>query len=461
MKTHLADLFWRWGGRLDRGPYAIVGVLLFALKHNIDRAVAIVGFDRPWSLFYYISPSEAARITALPPKDLEFYGALLAVAIPFIYVGTLMTTKRLRAAKLPGWLVALFFVPVVNLVFFAVLCVLPSVPEGEERPHGGRLSVFLDRLIPESPVGSAAMALLLTIPFFLAGIYLSIGVLGQYGWSLFVGLPFCLGLYSVLIYGYHEPRSLGSSIGVAALAAVLLAGGLMALALEGFICIVMAAPLMGMLAILGAIIGYVVQRRPWATRGAPTTLVVLVLSVPALMGAEHASPAEPPLVAVVTSIEIDAPPERVWEQVVAFSELPPPEELYFKTGIAYPMRAEIDGRGVGAVRHCVFSTGPFVEPIEVWDEPRLLKFSVTSQPPAMHELTPYGRIDPPHLDDYLVSEGGQFLLTPLDGGRTRLEGTTWYRNKMWPSSYWRLWSDWIIHSIHERVLEHVARESMG
>jgi uncharacterized membrane protein YhaH (DUF805 family) len=459
--TRFTDLFLRWGGRLDRGPYAAAGVLLFALKHNVDRAVAIVGFDRPWSLFYYLWPSDAARITSMPAEDARFYSTLLAIAIPFIYIGTLLTTKRLRAAKLPAWLVALFFVPVVNLVFFVVLSVIPSVPEGEQRPHGGRLSVFLDRLIPRGPVGSAAMALLLTIPFFVAGVYVSVAVLGQYGWSLFVGLPFCLGLYSVLIYGYHEPRGLGSCLGVAALATVLLAGSMIALAFEGLICIAMAAPLMGALALLGALIGYAVQRRPWATRDAPATLAVLVLAVPALMGAEYQSPPEPPLVAVTTAVEIDAPPERVWRHVVAFSELPPPDELYFKTGVAYPMRAEMHGAGPGAVRYCVFSTGPFVEPIEVWDEPRRLKFSVASQPPAMHELTPYGRIDPPHLDNYLVSKGGQFLLTPLEGGRTRLEGTTWYRNRMWPSSYWQLWSDWVIHRIHERVLAHVAREAQN
>jgi hypothetical protein len=174
------------------------------------------------------------------------------------------------------------------------------------------------------------------------------------------------------------------------------------------------------------------------------------------MRAEYRDAPEPPLVAVTTSIEIDAPPERVWRHVVTFSELPPPEELYFKTGIAYPLRAEIRGSGVGAVRYCVFSTGPFVEPIEVWDEPKLLKFSVAAQPPAMDEASLWGDVRPPHLDDYLVSEGGQFLLTPLEGGRTRLEGTTWYRNKMWPADYWQLWSDMIIHRIHGRVLEHVA-----
>jgi hypothetical protein len=52
--------------------------------------------------------------------------------------------------------------------------------------------------------------------------------------------------------------------------------------------------------------------------------------------------------------------------VIEFSKLPPPQEAIFKLGIAYPMRAQIAGHGPGAIRHCVFSTGAFVEPIEVW-----------------------------------------------------------------------------------------------
>ena len=57
------------------------------------------------------------------------------------------------------------------------------------------------------------------------------------------------------------------------------------------------------------------------------------------------------------------------------------------------------------------------------------------------------------------SASSQFLLTPLPGGRTRDEGTTWYRHRIWPADYWRVWSDWILHSIHTRVLEHVKREA--
>jgi hypothetical protein len=133
----------------------------------------------------------------------------------------------------------------------------------------------------------------------------------------------------------------------------------------------------------------------------------------------------------------------------------------FKTGIAYPIRAEINGQGPGAVRHCVFSTGAFVEPITVWDEPRLLQFDVTSQPAAMEEMSLYTDLRPPHLEHYLISKKGQFQLTALADGTTRLEGTTWYQNRFWPAFYWHFWSDYIIHRIHYRVLAHIKTLAEG
>jgi hypothetical protein len=139
-------------------------------------------------------------------------------------------------------------------------------------------------------------------------------------------------------------------------------------------------------------------------------------------------------------------------------EIPPPTELLFRSGIAYPIRAEISGHGPGSIRQCIFSTGPFVEPIQVWDEPRLLRFGVTAIPAPLEVLSPYGHIEPRHLRGYFTSEKGQFLLTPLPSGGTRLQGTTWYRNAIWPSAYWRLWSDYIIHRIHLRVLNHIKQE---
>ena len=134
-----------------------------------------------------------------------------------------------------------------------------------------------------------------------------------------------------------------------------------------------------------------------------------------------------------------------------------PADWFARLGIAYPRNAHIDGTGVGAIRYCEFSTGAFVEPITVWEPGRRLAFDVTSSPPPMREFT-FRDIHPPHLDGYLRSRRGEFRLVPLPGGRTMLEGRTWYEIDMAPEWYWRVYADWLIHRIHTRVLEHIRTE---
>jgi hypothetical protein len=144
---------------------------------------------------------------------------------------------------------------------------------------------------------------------------------------------------------------------------------------------------------------------------------------------EKADSAEPAELLVESSVDIDAPPEVVWREVVAFDELPPPEDWLFSTGIAYPTHASIEGRGVGAVRRCEFSTGAFVEP--------------------------------PHIDSMFRSQRGAFRLYERADGGTRLVGKTWYRQEIWPAAHWRSMSNRIIHRIHMRVLRHIERVAEG
>ncbi len=457
-RVRLSDL-WRWDGTVGRGPYTLIGVVGFAIKHNLDRFIASAVFHRPWGAFnYVIPPGKAIQITSLPAGEARFLLTMVAAAFPFIWIGIALTLRRLRDVGFPTWLVAIFFLPVINLALFILLALIPSRGEESFEPGQPRLH-FLGRFIPQTTFGSAVMAVLLTT---LVGAVLtkwSLKTFSRYGWGLFVGLPFCLGLLSVLLYAYHRPRSRAACLSVALASVLLLGAALLALAVEGVICLAMAAPIGITLAVFGGGGGYLIQRRPAAAGGATAAIFTLLLSVPLLMGAEQAQNPAAPLFAVRTALEIDAAPERVWKNVVAFADLPEPREWIFRAGIAYPKKAKIFGEGVGAERHCVFSTGSFVEPIQVWDEPRLLKFSVTQNPPPMQEWTPYRYIRAPHLRGFLVSEGGQFLLTPLPGGRTRLEGTTWYRHHMWPAAYWRLWSDSIIRAIHLRVLKHIQRLS--
>jgi uncharacterized membrane protein YhaH (DUF805 family) len=449
--------WWRWDGKVGRRKYAAVGLIGVFLKHNLDRLIAgaFLGYEK--SFFNYWAPlGKAARLDHLSSTEAKFLATLLLFSIPFLWLGVAMTVRRLRDAGQPVWLVMLFFIPVINVLFFLTLCALPPRERAEDSegapwpgPNG------LDGMIPSSPLGSAVLSIFLTSVLGLVFLALGTLVIGAYGWGLFVALPFCLGMFSVLLYSYHSPRAWWTCLNVALLPVGILGVALILVAMEGVICVLMAAPFALGLSALGGMLGYTIQAHHWRPKQTPAMMSIVLLMIPASFGIEHAAALQPPVFIVRTAIEVNAAPQKVWNQVVAFAEIPPPTELLFRAGIAYPIRAEISGHGVGAVRHCIFSTGPFAEPIEVWDEPRLLKFGVTANPAPLNEISPYGNIQPPHLHGYFVSEQGQFSLTVLPGGRTRLEGTTWYQHTMWPAAYWHLWSDYIIHRIHLRVLEHI------
>jgi len=452
---------WQWQGRVSRATFAIVGAVAFVLKFLVDWTIVTQWFHRPWSLLNYWRPF--GSITGVHSLSLEnriFAGTMLFVALPFIWLGLAMTVKRLRDAGQPTWLAALFFAPVANLLFFLALSVMSSVPEAkrEEGAPWPGVRAF-DRWIPRNAAGSALVSVCATCLLGLFFTFLGTQVIAQYGWGLFVGLPFCLGLFAVLTHSYHQPRSYAECVTVAVLPVALLGAVLMLVAIEGLICILMAAPLAFCLALLGGSLGYGMQAAHWGRRQAPAVLSMVVLLTPGFYGLEHFVRPQPGVFEVKSAMVVNAPPEKVWQKVIAFAEIPPPKEAIFRAGVAYPIRAEMAGHGPGAVRHCVFSTGPFVEPITVWDEPRLLRFSVTANPAPMNELTPYGHLEPKHLHGYFESHQGQFLLTELPGGRTRVEGTTWYSHSMWPETYWHWWSDYVIHRIHLRVLEHIRAEA--
>jgi len=453
VNLRLSDL-WSLRGTVDRGTYAFWGVGLAVLKYNVDRVIVGLSMGRLFRPLDYWMPGDLLGVFPLERERALAAVPLLLVTLPFVWTGVALTLRRLRAVGLPLGIVLLFFLPLLNLLFFIILCFLPSRagPGVEPGPKTGR---WLGRVIPESQLGSASAAIGIVLPITGAFAWISANALQNYGWGLFVGLPFFVGVAAAVLHGFHQPRSLMSCLSVAWLATVLLAGLCVALAFEGVICVMMAAPIAIVIATFGAVVGHVIQSIPRRGRDAGPVVSSMILVLPGLLGIERWLGAEPPMIEIRSMVEVDAPPEAVWEHVVAFAELPPPTELLFRAGVAYPLRAEIHGTGPGAIRHCVFSTGPFVEPIEVWDEPRRLEFGVSAQPPSMRELSPYPELAPPHLESFLVSHRGRFVLEPLADGRTRLEGTTWYTNRMWPSAYWKLWSDEVIHRIHLRVLEHI------
>ncbi|MES2566100.1 MAG: hypothetical protein V4565_04505 [Bacteroidota bacterium] len=314
---------------------------------------------------------------------------------------------------------------------------------------------ILDKIsqLPDKKRSWTSIFITFTISSFLT--LLGIYGIGQYGLALFILTPLFVGFCSTAIYGYNHQISRFTAFIISAVTLSLMTIALLVFALEGIICITMAMPLALLLIWAGSTIGYlVINKKPSATM---ITVIALGLFIPLTSFIESKTEANN-IIAVTTSVTINASQEKVWQNVVVFPELNSPTEFLFKAGIAYPINATIDGKGEGAIRYCNFTTGSFVEPITKWDEPNLLSFNVQQSPKPMTELS-FWDVDAPHLHDYFVSKKGQFKLVKISDNVTRLEGTTWYYNKIKPNFYWNIWSDYIVHAIHARVLNHIKQSS--
>jgi|CXWL01.1.fsa_nt_gi hypothetical protein len=295
-------------------------------------------------------------------------------------------------------------------------------------------------------------------PFVGAGfVYLVAAVVQDYGWTLFVAAPVIIGLVSTVIYAPRGGKPFWKCFLVSLYYILFISLLVLVLAIEGFVCVAMSLPLAIPLMLVGVMIAYLITNHFGKPNVGCASSLLMILTIPFILGFETSSNSEPTMHQVVSTVEINAPIEKVWKNVIEFPQIDKEPAGILTLGFAFPIDARIEGTGVGAMRYCNFNTGPFVEPITVWDAPHMLAFDVKEQPAPMTELTPYKHLQAAHLE-YIRSQKGQFRLYEKDG-KTIVEGTTFYTHDIAPDFYWNLFSDEIIHQIHLRVLNHIKEVS--
>lgn len=228
---------------------------------------------------------------------------------------------------------------------------------------------------------------------------------------------------------------------------------LFGLAVEGVICLIMAAPIAFVLAALGAATAAalmkVIQRRSDGR-----VMCVAVATIPMLCLIERGRPAQPPVYTFSSEVFIAAPARRIWPRIVDVAGLPPDQNFWSRINLATFRRAWTEGHGLGAVRVCEFDTGTAREIVTEWEPPFRLGLKVESTPTPMQEWTFYRHIHPPHLEGYYQVNRAAFELTPVDGG-TLVRGTTEFQHGLWPADYWAWWCRPVIHGLQRRVLNAV------
>ena len=254
-------------------------------------------------------------------------------------------------------------------------------------------------------------------------------------------------------------RTRSQSIGAAFLTLTAILTILGFAAMEGVICILMAAPFVGLLGIIGALLGHwlaTLTSRPAYQVQSAAWLAVIVCAV----GESVTPPA--PLEDVVTSeVIINATPSQVWKQLKDIRDLPAPTEPLFVLGVAHPVETYVIGEGgVGAERICRLSTGDMPERITVWKPEQELQFVVLDTPATMREATFFGReLEAAHLHGTYTSLEGGFRLEALPNGQTRLTGNSRYLLTITPASYWNLWTRQIVSQVQLRVMNHVKAKA--
>jgi uncharacterized membrane protein YhaH (DUF805 family) len=436
---------------VGRREYAASGFGLMVFKYFVECAVVWSLTGRFYSPLDFLNPFASAREQFARGAPEWFGLAWVLWTLPFLWIALSMSVRRALDAGISPWHGLWMLVPLMNVAAMLLLACLPSaIPEQEVRGAGYRPQAAAKDVTTSvwSVVGGIAIGALYASVVIQASIY----VLTNYGAVLFFGTPMVTGTAASYLVNLRVSRGWGVSLGVAIAAVFFSSVGLLLFAVEGAICLVMAAPIMLPLAALGAPLGKFLADRRRNIQGLVGCLCIL----PMMAAVESRLPSSTEFV-VASRIEIDAPPADVWAQVIAFPEIDERPDWFFQLGISCPIGARLTGEGMGATRECIFTTGKFVEPITAWDAPRRLAFDVRDQPAPMFELTPYRHIHPPHLDTAFRSTRGEFELVELPGGRTRLVGRTWYTLDIRPHAYWTIWTDWIVHRIHHRVLRHIKR----
>lgn len=430
---------------VTRRDYIRHGAALMLLKYAVDAAVIAAATGNLWTPLDYLRSPPFVMANRFGDSASFLAPALSAWTLPFLWIGISMTIRRLLDAGWSAWWSLLFFVPLLNYALIAALCVAPAAAVSP---------------IPSAPTDGSAPRLpraLLSIAFgsLFGLLMLSFAVLWleSYGLALFMGTPFSIGLVTAYVLCRQYPASARETFEVVFMTVAATAGAGLVLGIEGAVCLAMAAPLGLVLAWMGGVVGRFIANAGEAPSRGAVLIAVLLPGGAAVENGEH--PAT--LREVSTSVVIDATPDAVWEHVIAFSPMPEPRALVFLLGVGYPVRAEIRGAGVGAIRYCVFSTGAFIEPVTIWEPGSRLAFDVVESPRPLDELSIH-QTAPPHLDGYLIPRRGEFRLIPLTDGRTRLEGSTWYEQRLRPEGYWVLFSDYLIARIHRRVLDHIRFE---
>jgi hypothetical protein len=379
---------------------------------------------------------------------------LLAVGFVFVvlqaWAVVALSYRRAVDARMDAWLAAVAIAPLIQ--FVAILALL-TITHGDRSEEAPVLAAERRRVL--SGWGGGLQGMLAGMALTLAGVAVSALIFGSYGYGVFLVSPFLMGVVTAGVANARADLDRGESIGLVAATSFLGGLALVATALEGIGCIIMAAPLGIGVAIIGGMLGREAGR---SGRHGGGQIASSVAVLPVVFAIEAVFPPSARF-DTVQMIAVNAPPDRVWKAIVRMETISEPVSLIHRVGIAYPMRGRVFGEGVGALRYGDFSTGTAVERVTEWEENRKLTFVVLKDIPGLRELSPYRHVHAPHVHGYFTTRQTSFELIPREDGVTEIVERTSHELKLDPALYWLPFARYMVDTNNSRVLRHIKAQA--
>lgn len=281
-------------------------------------------------------------------------------------------------------------------------------------------------------------------------------IIGNYGWGLFLFIPFSIGyIVAVQVNKKNKRAFIFTGIGLAILAVIGELAMVFFMGIEGIICILMSLGIFLGPTIIGAGVGAIVRWIGWRLDRSNVTFASLIL-VSALISVNDYYNTEPYHDVVVTVSKIEKPREEIWQHLHTPIQFQPTGSYFLEKGVTHPKNmhiTEIQGENV------IVCETPYEEiklPILV-DSNYVIRFVLKEDFVPMKEVSLYEEVDAPHLTNYFKLKYGQFELIEGPQNQTFIKTTTAFHYKLAPHFYWRIWTNYLIDEMHQHVIDGIRQ----
>lgn len=267
-------------------------------------------------------------------------------------------------------------------------------------------------------------------------------------------VPLVVGFLTVALA--PEGERMPNTVALPLVTCVACLGFVLAMGLEGIICVVLIAPVFLLFSVLGGFMGRGLRRLARSRRMYASGILTMLLLPYAAAPLEGRLPLPDTRRTVVASTVIQADAGTVWRNVVRPTGIRPEENqvrLAHRIGFPHPVSATLSREGLGGSRYAIFERGVMLrETVTEWVPGRRMAFTID---PAS--------IPPGALDEHVTVGGpffdvidGAYEIVPLDAGRVELRLTTTHRLSTHFNLYAGFWTDLLMRQIQENLL-HVVR----